>query len=105
MATWRITGDVSNDLELDGPFGIYSAIRNLCRRESMPEWIRDGIDCPYCVSFWIGHCVALLLPIYSGHTWLQAAGIYLAVSWAMSGAITFHMRRMKILYQAEATEV
>lgn len=105
LATWRITHDITSEMELDGPLLLYRLLRNVARRESMPDYIRDGIDCPFCVSFWAGHLVAALLPIYGALIWWQALGAYAVVSWAISGAVTLYIRRMKTIYGVDAREV
>lgn len=105
FATWRITFDLTSSIELEGPFGLYEWLRTEFQKERWPAWIRNGIDCPYCVSFWIGHIVALFLPIYSEFSWLAAVGVYLASAWGMSGAYTLYLRRQISMYQIEAKDV
>lgn len=38
--------------ELHGPFAVCSKIRKFIWAKTNSEWIRDGIYCPICVSFW-----------------------------------------------------
>lgn len=105
LATWRITHDLTSEMELDGPFAIYSFIREILRSDKAPELLREGIDCPFCVSFTIGHLIAAMLPIYGDLPLARAIMAYLVVSWALSGAVTFYLRRMKTIYGVDAREV
>lgn len=97
FATWRLTHDVSSSMELYGPFGLYERARHFFNQKRLPEWMQGGAECPYCVSFWIGHMVALMLPIYGGMTRFKAMRAYLAASWAISGAVTFYYRWVVVL--------
>lgn len=105
LATWRLTHDITSDMELDGPFALWRLLRKVARQEWVPEFFKDGIDCPFCVSFVVGHFVAILLPIYGAMGWWHTVGAYAAVSWALSGAVTLYIRRMKTIYGVDAREV
>jgi len=38
----------------DGPAWIFKRLRSLIReRAGADSWISEGIQCPYCVSFWL----------------------------------------------------
>jgi hypothetical protein len=45
----------------DGPFGVFDKIRTKIASTTKRKWIRTGIQCPICMSFWIGIPVALLM--------------------------------------------
>lgn len=105
LATWRMTHDITNQMELDGPFNLYTHVRAFFQREFWPVWVQDGITCPYCVSFWFGHLVALLLPIYTGIDLWRGLAAYFAVSWALSGAIVIYLRLMKVFHDLDGDEV
>ena len=45
----------------DGPFGIFSKVRDKVALNTQRQWIRKGVQCPICLSCWIGIPVAFLL--------------------------------------------
>lgn len=102
-ATWRLTNDITSNLQLDGPFKLYVFIRRAFQAAPW-EWVRDAIDCAYCVSFCAGFFVTALLPIYRGQSLPRALMTYFVVSLAVSGAVTYHYRRMKAMFGTDASE-
>lgn len=70
FATYRITYDYTRKFvqedgsvkQLEGPFRIYDLIRHSVPKMTwLPEWVTDAYDCFYCVSFWIGLMMSLLI--------------------------------------------
>jgi hypothetical protein len=47
--------------QLHGPFGLCSRLRQFIWAKTKSEWIRDGIYCPICVSFWASIPLAVLV--------------------------------------------
>jgi hypothetical protein len=60
-------------LHEDGPFEVATHIRTLA--QSGPEWVRDGVRCPLCLSFWFALLLAIL-PAWAAR-WLGLAGLFL----------------------------
>jgi hypothetical protein len=42
----------------EGPFGLFSSFRKFVKSRSKHEWLRNGVSCPVCTSFWISAIVA-----------------------------------------------
>jgi len=105
LATWRLTNDITSSIELAGPLRLYELIHKIFSHPRMPEWLKESDTCPFCVSFWIGHVVAVFLPVYGALDWLHVIGAYLAISWAISGAVTLYIRRMQTIYGVDTREV
>ena len=118
FAAWRLTWDLTSctpmsaegkpdwcEYNLEGPFRLYDGIRWLFRQNFWPKWVRDGIACPYCTSFWFSHLAALCMPIYNNLTWSEALKLFFLMGFGMSGVIIFWFRRVKILYGLSATEI
>lgn len=96
LATWRLTYDF---VILDGPLGMYKAVRKCVKskEDQWPEWIVTGIDCGYCISWWVGFGIAFLLPSTG---WQE----YLLQAIAISGAVTLLARYLKAMYSADLFE-
>lgn len=47
--------------QTSGPFGLFGSFRQRVRSSSASEWIKDGIGCPICASFWLSIPVAACL--------------------------------------------
>lgn len=60
---WLITFGFAFSMALtDGPGGYFKKIRKYVRTKCGPEsWISIGVQCPICLSFYIGFVVALSL--------------------------------------------
>ena len=96
LSVWRLTYDF---VATDGPFGIYAKIREFVKskEQTWPRWIVDGIECKFCVSFWVGFLVATLLP---WHGWQS----YLLFALGCSGAVTLLARYLKAMYGSDLFE-
>lgn len=90
LVVWRLTYDF---VALDGPFGLYRWIRERVGNSNV-SWLREGITCGYCVSFWVGLVVTLAVP---GLSWRD----YILFSLASSGAVTLFARYLKSMYGAD----
>lgn len=92
-ATYRMTGDITSP-EIEGPFNLYSAMRTHIENHSYPPWIREGILCRYCVSFWFGLIFALPFPITGMISW------WMYPVWAvgLSGPSTWYYDYMGVLF-------
>ena len=94
LAIWRLTYDVIN---LEGPFGLYEWMRNFVKDSQSPAWVKNGMTCYHCLSFWIGFVVCLGNP---GLSWQS----YFLVSLGCSGAVTLTARYLKAMYSADIFE-
>jgi hypothetical protein len=67
---------------LDGPFDSMTWLRGKFD-PSQKTWIGRGLNCPICLSFWIGAVVGLLI----GATWLEwlaVCGVIIPINkWVM----------------------
>lgn len=69
---------------LDGPFGWCKQLRDALGQHSQ-AWVRKGINCPICVSFWVAPLVILffvpekLIQIYQ--LWFSSVGAVAAIAW------------------------
>ncbi len=94
LGTWRLTYDF---VALDGPLGLYRWLRDRVSASSAPAWVKEGIACGYCVSFWVGFALCLLIP---GLSWSE----YILYALASSGAVTLLARYLKSMYGADLFE-
>lgn len=117
FATWRITWDITSctpvqeegkpdwcDYNQSGPFNFYHHLRQLFHRTFMPEWAVTGIECPYCVAVWAAGFIALLFPIYHGHSWFESMRTWLMLTLGMSGVVAFWFRRLALFFGIKASE-
>ncbi len=60
----------------EGPFSIFLRIRD---RAGQGSWVGRGLQCPSCLSFWLGLAAALLIPVSNPGefvlAWLGIAGL------------------------------
>jgi len=67
---------------LDGPFDVFTWLRGHVD-PSQRTWLGRGLNCPICLSFWIGAVVSLVI----GATWPEWLGmcgaIVLINKWVM----------------------
>lgn len=81
LATYGISFIIANT---HGPFGLCRKYRTILRRRFKHiKWIREGVECPVCVSFWCGMIVAGIFGDEFFRTWLSSVGFVCVVS-AMS---------------------
>jgi hypothetical protein len=73
LATYRVALMLSQE---EGPFGMFLWVRNRFTRD---DWMGRGVRCLWCVSFWVGWLIALLVA-WAG--W----GEYILVALGLSGA-------------------
>ena len=50
LATYRIVRLVIGE---EGPFGLAQKLRNVADPDQR-SWVGRGLNCPWCISFWIG---------------------------------------------------
>lgn len=103
FATWLLTWSMIME-DVEGPFALYSHIRNLANRPWVPALIRKNRFCPVCISWWAGALVALCLPVYGGLNWLQCALLYFVLVYAFSGAVVFWYRYIRSVFSINANE-
>lgn len=80
IAGWLIIYGLAFMVALtDGPFGVFHAFRKKVKSTTTKEWIRVGLNCPICMSFWIGIPVSFAL---NGGVvmWLSATGFVCVVT-------------------------
>jgi hypothetical protein len=65
---------------LAGPFGLSTWLKRRVLNSSAPTWLKTGIECVYCWSFWLTLGTALALvgvgePSLLLQVWLAAFGL------------------------------
>lgn len=98
FAAWIITFSIAISPDMEGPFYIYTGIRRLARAEFMPKLIKENAGCYICTSFYAAMLVSLFLPVYSGKSVLQAAGILFVFTYGIHGAVVFWFRWLRNFY-------
>ena len=67
---------------LDGPFGMFEWLRGKIDPKQK-TWVGRGLNCPICLSFWIGAILALITSA-TWLEWLGACGLIIAINrWVM----------------------
>lgn len=93
LANWRLTFDLVRE---EGPFRLYERLREWVAYSTwMPQTIKTGVQCLYCVSFWMGWIVAA--PLWP----LIQPSEYILLSLSSGGALTLYMRYMAAMYQID----
>jgi hypothetical protein len=58
LIVYRVSTDLS---DYDGPFELFALYRGYIQtRASWPQWIKDGSQCPVCISFWLS-CILIAM--------------------------------------------
>jgi hypothetical protein len=67
---------------LDGPFDVMTWIRGKVD-PNQRTWLGRGLNCPVCLSFWVGAVLALLIGV-TWLEWLAACGVIIPINkWVM----------------------
>lgn len=67
----------------EGPFGLFKRFRQKLKSKTDREWIRNGAECPICMSFWIG------VPVAFGVGWFFGSGLFeTVILWLFSFGFT-----------------
>jgi hypothetical protein len=62
LCGWLITFGFSFAMAVtDGPFAVFSWFRKKVALKAKWAWIRTGVNCPVCLSCWIGIVVSVLM--------------------------------------------
>lgn len=75
LATWRISMAVTEE---EGPFSVFVRLRS---RYPQNSWFGRGIHCLWCVSFWAGIVLGLIvgqsiaLGVIYGMAWSSLSGL------------------------------
>lgn len=93
LATYKLTTDL---VAQDGPFHAYKKFRAALQASGV-DWLAEGADCPFCISFWAGLAVAVLLHGFTLET--IAHGI------AYSGACALLWHYIAVKYDVGAAEL
>ena len=80
LAAYRVTRMVWIE---DGPFDIFSKLRGLIYgRFGDEHWITRGLNCPFCISFWVALVVVFLPPLIYAPLGV-AGGVALIFEWRL----------------------
>jgi hypothetical protein len=67
---------------LDGPFDLMTFVRGRVDPQQK-TWLGRGLNCPICLSFWIGAIVALIIGLW-WLEWLAGCGLIILINkWVM----------------------
>ncbi len=47
----------------EGPFSLAARFREWVESQGWPVWVHEGVNCPLCVSFWLGGLGAAYLMV------------------------------------------
>jgi hypothetical protein len=91
LAVYRVAVMVSSE---KGPFAIFEGLRDLVGKTFPPKngkqsWVDQGINCPLCISFWLGFAAA---PI------VRPSSVYEFVLYALAisgGAVAVYLALQK----------
>lgn len=85
LATWRISSMLAEE-EGPGFPGLYVRYRTFVSR-GRPHWVRKGVSCVWCTSFWIGLFITCFLVGVGEAPWFLFPIWWMGLS---GGAITLH---------------
>lgn len=78
LATHRLATMLTKEA---GPFKVFEHIRRLVKRKSSKaSGMKDGIECPLCVSVWFGALIAVAAYLFLTSTIFQLIIMALALS-------------------------
>lgn len=91
LAVYRVAVMVSSE---KGPFAIFEGLRNAAAKAFPPKdgkqhWIDQGVNCPLCISFWLGFAAAPVVRPQSVYEFIVVA---LAIS---GGVVVIHLALQK----------
>lgn len=67
---------------LEGPFGAFAWLRGRID-PNQRTWLGRGLNCPICLSFWVGAVVSLILGAW-WYEWLGVCGVIILINkWVM----------------------
>lgn len=58
LSVFGLAASISVTFQLEGPFELFWKLREWARAQD--NWIKRGIWCPICLSFWIGIPIAAI---------------------------------------------
>lgn len=90
LATWRLANMIADDSEV-GPFGVFTWIR--ANSWFVSDWFGDGINCVWCMSFWVAAAITALSCALGHLPWDWIPVWWPAVS-ALAIAFNHALRRM-----------
>lgn len=90
LATHRLIRLVMAD---EGPFGVMQWLRDHADPDGK-TWVGRGLNCPWCLSFWIGPFCAALSCRWAGRVVVEGLAISSVVSLAMTYGATVFNRLM-----------
>lgn len=72
FAVYRLSLAIAEE---EGPWNAFSRLRAYAE-DSEVDWIEGGVNCPLCLSFWLGFVFAIFLPRESAREYFyQGAGL------------------------------
>lgn len=68
----------------EGPLDIFMNMRGLVYHRFEQRWIRQGVTCPLCISFYVGLVAAIILFFVHHLEWYAILWLWLALSGSAS---------------------
>lgn len=78
FAVYRVARMVALE---EGPLGLFDKWRDAIGKAAPDSWLSRGVNCPYCLSFWLALPAAL---------WLATGGVQALVLWfSLAGGASY----------------
>lgn len=68
----------------EGPFEVFLTFRSWVYERVQKTWVRNGIICPLCISFWVALPVAVIVTLQLHLDWYAILWLWFALSGAAS---------------------
>jgi len=81
FAVYRLSRMVALE---EGPFDIFLNMRGFFYNRFEQQWVRRGITCPLCISFYVGLLAAVILYFIHHLEWYAILWLWLALSGSAS---------------------
>ena len=94
LITWRLALDFTQE---DGPLALYRMVRQIAialgEKISALGWVARGVECIFCVSFWVSLAAALIFvwPFSAGFDWVTGTE-WLVLALASSGLVSAYAK-------------
>lgn len=90
LATYRVSRMLAKER---GMFGLFEKTRDWVFTHTGNGWLNEGVNCPFCLSFWVALIAAFVIELQMGYTPVGFVWLWLA----LSGFATFLLSQDKYL--------
>lgn len=81
LVVYRISRMVALE---EGPFDLFTNLRGFLWERFSANWVRAGLACPLCISFWVSPLAAAALYFQLHLAWYEFFWLWLGLSGAAS---------------------